>query len=126
MLQIGQQSGGADALRGLFDRNPIDAAIGRENNCGGDGNASALARIEQIPSLDLAAVGIAEQGEGQIEASLQCLGTRSGINGDGGEVVAELNEGGGMVAKVRQLAEAERSPVTAVKEEDESARTRER
>ncbi len=95
-----------------------DSTILTDNKDGGFGDAAFLARIVDVPLLDDAPPGIAQDRKRQGQLLPQCLGSIWRIDGRGYKRGASCTNLVVTLAVIRQLAEAEWSPIPAVEEQD--------
>ena len=84
-------------------------------------NAASLGGVVEIPGLDDSAFGVAQHWKRQREVKTQGFGLGGWVYRDSRYVCAGGLDLRVMVAVVRQLAEAESSPVAAIEEEDQGA-----
>jgi hypothetical protein len=118
--------GGRDAL--------VDAIDGREEHLATRGDhedrrlrdAPVLARVENIPLSDDASIGVTQDGERELELAAKTFRLVGAVDGD----CDDFGSGGAnlivAIAILRQLAETERSPAPAIKDEHDRPGSNER
>jgi len=92
--------------------------VSTDDKKGRVGDSSFLARIVDIPGLDDASPRIAQDRKWQGQLLPQCFGSVGSIDGGGDSGSTGRADFVEMLAVIRQLANAERSPTAAVKEQD--------
>lgn len=92
-----------------------------DENCG-FGDPSLFAPVIDIPVLNDASFRIAQNGEWQTELATQGFGSFRRIHRDAGKGRAGRTDFLVMLAIIRQLAEAERSPRAAIEDEYQGVR----
>jgi hypothetical protein len=118
-LKNAQDVGSGDTCDGGINGSVEDCSIATEDEDGRYGDPTLFAGIVDAPLLDHAFAGVAENREGQAKVVAQGCRLGGRIDGNGNYVRAGRADFIVVCGIVRQLAEAEGSPIAAVKEEDE-------
>jgi hypothetical protein len=100
------------------DRGETHAPLAVEHERGRHGDAPLLERVEQIPVAHHLPLDVAPNWEGHAQRPPQMLGALRLIHRQGGDAISRPQKGVRTVAIIRQLADAEGSPVAAVENQD--------
>lgn len=116
-----EECGRAHAIEFTVHRADQHAAVAIQNEHGRLGNPAFFLAIDDAPGLDHFAPRVAQDRERQIVLPADGFGPPGFVHGESGKIKARIVEGPGVVAILRQLAEAHRSPMTAVENQDARA-----
>ena len=108
----------ADARGDILESTEAHHSLAIDHECGRERDTAVLARVEQAVRLDRVARGVAQQREFDAELTPHRFRARSIIDRDRDQLGARRTKILEVLRIVRQLAEAERSPVPAIKDDD--------
>lgn len=117
----GEECFGADLASHRINGARQHLAIGADGKHGWDWDSTFLLAIEEVPLGNDLAVEVTQEIEGNKQLRLKESGRRQRVDRDSHDIKARFCDLVRVIPKVRQLADAKRSPVSTIEDQDDGA-----
>lgn len=107
------------SVANAVDRGEDHLAIRVDDEDRRPGDSAELTWIKDIPCLDEAAIGVAQDAKGQLKVAAETFRAFGAVDGDRDDVGSRRPNLFVVVAVVRQLTETKRSPVPAIEDQND-------